>query len=243
VALAAQPVSHEATVTTQPLLSIIIPTLNEADTIGTALSGLQAMRNRGVELIVVDGSSSDTTLASALKYADQAISAPLGRATQMNAGAGIARGNILLFLHADSTLPDGADTLVVSGLERSARLWGRFDVRLSGTRWSLRLVAAMMNWRSRLIGIATGDQGMFMRRSTFEAVDGFPAIALMEDIALSRRLLRFGRPLCLSERILTSSRRWEKGGVLRTILLMWTLRLAFFCGVDPARLARIYHGR
>jgi rSAM/selenodomain-associated transferase 2 len=240
VASAEQSTLHEVSVA-GPLLSIIIPTLNEADTIVAALSRLQAMRARGAELIVVDGDSRDATLASALKFADQTISAPRGRASQMNAGAQIARGSILLFLHADSTLPDNADALVVSGLQRSTRSWGRFDVCLSGTRWSLWLVATMMNWRSRLTGIATGDQGMFVQRSAFEAVGGFPAIALMEDIALSKRLLRLGRPLCLSDRIETSSRRWEKSGVLRTILLMWTLRLAFFCGVDPARLARIYY--
>jgi hypothetical protein len=147
---------------------------------------------------------------------------------------------VLLFLHADTGLPADADRLVCEGLGSTRRPWGRFDVRIEGRHPLLPMVAATMNLRSRLTGIATGDQAMFVDRAAFAAVGGFPDIALMEDIVLSRRLKRLGRPLCLRARALTSGRRWEKHGVVRTILTMWRLRLAFFLGAEPARLAASY---
>jgi rSAM/selenodomain-associated transferase 2 len=159
----------------------------------------------------------------------------------MNAGARAARGDILWFLHGDSVPPAGAVDCIRTALDKSGRDWGRFDVKLSGDRLLLRTVETLMNWRSRLSGIATGDQGIFIRRSVFLQMGGYPILPLMEDIALSRALKRASRPVCLHERLVTSSRRWEQKGVGRTILLMWLLRLAYFLGVDPNRLAQIYY--
>ena len=198
------------------------------------------MRARGAEVIVVDGGSRDATVARAGPLADTVISAPRGRASQMNAGAARARGEILLFLHADTLLPDAADALIVDGLQRSRRGWGRFDIAIAGRNPLLRVVAALMNVRSRVTGVATGDQAIFVTRSLFAAAGGYPDIALMEDVALSGRLKRFGSPLCLRHRLTTSGRRWEKHGVLRTILLMWRLRLAYRLGADPRKLAVRY---
>ncbi len=225
-----------------PSLSIIIPCLNEAAGIAGTLQALQALRGRGAEVIVVDGGSSDDTFAQARPWADRVLSARRGRASQMNAGAAHAGGAILLFLHADCILPAEADGLIVNGLMRSHKNWGRFDVRITGRHPLLRAVATMMNLRSRASGIATGDQGLFVTRSLFEAAGGFPDIALMEDIALSRRLRRFGAPLCLPHRMTVAGRRWEKHGVLRTIALMWYLRLAYWLGADPGKLALRYAG-
>jgi rSAM/selenodomain-associated transferase 2 len=222
------------------MLSIIVPCLNEAEGISGALAALAPLRARGAEVIVVDGGSSDGTVERAAPLADRVISAPRGRASQMNAAAARARGEIMLFLHADTLLPESADALVVEGLKRSRRGWGRFDVVISGGNRLLRVVAWLMNVRSRLTGIATGDQAIFVTRSLFTAAGGYPEIALMEDIALSKRLKRFGRPLCLRHRLVASGRRWEKHGVVRTILLMWRLRLAFWLGADPGKLAVRY---
>ncbi len=222
------------------MLSIIVPCLNEGESIGQALAALAPLRARGAEVIVVDGGSSDGTVERAAPLADRVISAARGRASQMNAGAARARGEIMLFLHADTLLPESADALVVEGLKRSRRGWGRFDVVISGGNPLLRVVAWLMNVRSRLTGIATGDQAIFVMRSLFTAAGGYPEIALMEDIALSKRLKRFGRPLCLRHRLVASGRRWEKHGVVRTILLMWRLRLAFWLGADPGKLAVRY---
>jgi rSAM/selenodomain-associated transferase 2 len=224
------------------MLSIIVPCLNEAPGITETLQALAPLRVRGAEVIVVDGDSEDDTVARATPLVDRVISAPRGRASQMNAGAAAARGEILIFLHADTVLPPGADGLIVDGLKRTRRGWGRFDVAIAGRYPLLRVVETMMNLRSRLTGIATGDQGLFITRSLFTAVGGFPHIALMEDIALSKRLKRFGAPLCLRHRITTSARRWEKHGIVRTILLMWLLRFAYWLGADPRRLALRYDG-
>lgn len=221
-------------------LSIIMPVLDEGDGIAGALDALAELRALGVEVIVVDGGSQDATVQRARLRADHVLVAPRGRAAQMNAGAARASGNVLLFLHADTRLPREAERLVLDGLARSRHDWGRFDVSIAGRHPMLRIVAATMNLRSRITAIATGDQAIFVKRDAFDAVGGFPDIPLMEDIALSKRLKRRGRPLCLRERAITSGRRWETNGVFRTILLMWRLRLAYFFGADPATLARRY---
>lgn len=220
-------------------LSVIVPVLNEAAGIEAALRRLAAVRARGAEAIVVDGGSSDGTVELARPLADQVLSAPRGRALQMNAGAAAASGDVLLFLHADTALPENADALIREGLSRSGRAWGRFDIRFDDGGL-LHAVALMMNARSRATGIATGDQAIFVRRATFVETGGFPPIALMEDVALSARLKRASRPLCLSARVTTSGRRWRRRGLVRTILLMWQLRLRYYLGADPARLARAY---
>jgi len=222
-----------------PSLSIIVPTLNEAGVIAPVLERLRAFRGEA-EVIVVDGGSDDPTRTMAKPLADQVIVAPRGRASQMNAGAKVASGDVLLFLHADSIVPDQAPRLIREGLERSGRAWGRFDVTIAGADPLLAVVAIMMNARSRITGIATGDQAVFVRREAFQAVGGFPGIPLMEDVELSRRLKRLSPPLCLRERVVTSGRRWERHGTLRTIVLMWRLRFAYAMGVDPRRLARRY---
>jgi rSAM/selenodomain-associated transferase 2 len=220
-------------------LSIIMPVLDEAAGIEAALTALSPYRARGAEVIVVDGGSRDATTSLARPLADRVLAASRGRAAQMNAGAAVAHRDILLFLHADTRLPDDADALVRDRLERSGRVWGRFDVRFDGGV-ALGLIAFMMNWRSRVTGIATGDQALFVTRTAFNAAHGFPEIALMEDVALSARLKRVSRPLCLYARVTTSARRWHKYGFLRTVFLMWRLRLAYFLGADPTQLAQHY---
>ena len=221
-------------------LSVVVPALNES---AGVVATLAAFKGLGVEIILVDGGSYDDTVAVASPYADRVLVAPRGRARQMNAGAAAATGEVLLFLHADTELPPGGERLVLAAIDAGA-VWGRFDVRIAGrSRW-LPVVAALMNLRSRLTGIATGDQAIFVRRDAFVAVGGFPEQPLMEDIALSARLGRIGRPACLRARVTTSGRRWEAGGVWRTILLMWSLRLRYFLGAPPERLARDYrHAR
>ena len=223
----------------RPVLGIVMPVLDEAGTLSPRLRALQALRRRGVQVVVVDGGSQDGTPAIAREHADLVLSAPRGRAAQMNAGAAACPAEVLLFLHADTALPDQADALV----RRAARdpsAWGRFDVRIDSPRRALRLVEHMMNLRSRWTGIATGDQAMFVRRELFDQVGGFPDLPLMEDIALSRLLKRHARPVCLRQRVSTSARRWERHGVWRTVLLMWRLRLAYFLGADPRQLAIRY---
>jgi rSAM/selenodomain-associated transferase 2 len=224
-------------------LSIIIPTLEEAEGIVATLESLGELRRRGHEVIVVDGGSRDGTANLARNLADRVLAESAGRAAQMNAGARAAAGDVLLFLHADSRLPAGADRLVLQGLVAGGFAWGRFDVRIAGSHVLLRAVEAMMNVRSRLTHICTGDQGLFVRREVFDAVGGYPRQALMEDIAISARLRRVSAPLCLRERCLTSARRWESQGVLRTVVQMWWLRLQYALGAAPARLARSYRTR
>lgn len=219
-------------------LSIIVPVLDEAAEIVAALTALQPLRAAGAEVIVADGGSGDDTVALAAPLADRVIVALRGRARQMNAAAALATGEVLLFLHADTTLPAHAATFITDALRGSG--WGRFDVRITGHSAWLPLVAALMNRRSRLTGIATGDQAMFVTRSAFTAVGGFPDIPLMEDIALSKRLLRLSRPVCIAAPVATSGRRWERHGVWHTVLRMWSLRLRYFFGADPGRLALEY---
>ena len=212
-----------------------MPVLNEAAGIRAALEALAPLRARGHEVIVVDGGSSDGTAQLAAGLCDRVLNASPGRAVQMNAGARAAGGDALLFLHADTRLPARADERILASLED--HLWGRFDVRIEGRHPLLRIVACAMNLRSRLTGIATGDQAIFVRRDAFA---GFAEIPLMEDVAFSKAMKRRGRPACLRQRVRTSGRRWESRGVLRTIALMWRLRLAYAFGADPARLAEKY---
>ncbi len=223
-------------------ISIIVPALNEAQGIAAALAALASLRNRGHEVIVVDGGSSDKTAALSRGAADRVVAAARGRASQMNAGAALAQDEVLLFLHADTRLPENADARILHGLAVSGRAWGRFDVRIEGKSRLLPVIAFFMNLRSRATGIATGDQAIFVRRDAFWRIGGFPPLELMEDIALSRLLARVSPPLCLADKAVTSGRRWERHGVLRTVLLMWWLRLAFFFGATPASLARLYDG-
>lgn len=221
-------------------LSVVIPALNEAAGIETVLLPLQPWRKVGHEVMVVDGGSADDTRERAEPLADRVLVAPRGRASQMNVGATVSGEDVLCFLHADTVVPVAGAALILRALGRQRRDWGRFDVRLSGSHRVLRVVERLMNLRSRLTGMATGDQAMFVRRALFEEVGGFPDIALMEDIALSQRLKRHGRPACIRVPVTTSSRRWEAQGVIRTIALMWRLRLAYFLGADPNRLALRY---
>lgn len=222
-------------------ISIVMPVLNEAATIPDVLAPLQRLRAMGHELILADGGSTDQTRADAVSFCDLVVKAPRGRGAQMNAGAAAAQGDLLLFLHADTRLPAEASALIMQGLATSEHVWGRFDVSIEGKSPLLRIIAAMMNWRSRLTGIATGDQAIFIRREAFEAIGGFDDLPLMEDIAFCKQAKRrLGAPLCLRERVETSGRRWEKHGVLRTVLLMWRLRAAYYFGAEPADLARRY---
>jgi rSAM/selenodomain-associated transferase 2 len=220
-------------------LSIVVPVLNEAAGLVGCLNALAPWRALGVEVVVVDGGSADATVALAQGLADAVLTSVRGRARQMNTGAAAAQGQVLLFLHADTTLPAGAVAAVLQAVKQGAQ-WGRFDVRISGRPPMLRVVAFMMNLRSRLSGIATGDQAMFMRRSAFDRVGGFPDQALMEDIEISRRLKALGRPACLRQKATTSGRRWETRGVWRTIGLMWWLRWRYWRGATPEQLAQAY---
>ncbi len=223
----------------KPRLSIVIPVLNEAAGVQAALKALVGLRQRGVQVIVVDGGSTDQTPALAQDHADLVLAAARGRARQMNAGAQQAAGDVLLFLHADTQLPPDADARLLAAVQAGA-LWGRFDVCISGRPLMLRVVAALMNLRSRSTGIATGDQAIFVRRVVFEEVQGYPDQPLMEDIELSRRLRRLAPPACLRDRVTTSGRRWEQGGVWRTIVLMWRLRWRYWRGASAAALAEVY---
>lgn len=231
----AEPQQHEPTLFK---LSIIMPTLNEAETIVAALTALQPLRQQGHEVIVSDGGSSDATVTLAQPLVDNLIHCKAGRSLQMNGGAAQATGDVLLFLHADTQLPDNAAQLIEMALNK--KTWGRFDVSLSGPQPLLRIIEFMMNWRSRLTGICTGDQAIFIRQGLFRAVGGFPAIALMEDIAISSRLKIQNRPARITTAVISSSRRWESRGILRTVVLMWLLRLAYFFGINPERLAERY---
>jgi rSAM/selenodomain-associated transferase 2 len=222
-----------------PTLSVVIPALDEAATIAAAVADA---RRHAEEVIVVDGGSVDDTVALAAGAGATVAGAPRGRAAQMNAGARRARGDVLLFLHADCRLPAGA-ARAVTGASRAGARWGRFDVRLDSPRRSLGVVGGAMNLRSRLTGIATGDQAIFVERTLFEALGGWPPIPLMEDVEFTARLRRVARPACLRERVLVSARRWEARGVARTVIEMWAWRAAYALGVSPDTLHRLYYGR
>jgi len=216
-------------------LSVIVPALNEAARIRGALEALAPLRRRGHEVILADGGSADGTPQLASGLCDRVVTSAPGRGVQMNAGARVASGEVLLFLHADTLLPPGGEDAIFNAIKD--HLWGRFDVEIEGRHRLLKMIAWAMNLRSRLTGIATGDQAIFVRR---EAFAGFPEIALLEDVAFSKAMKRRGPPACLRPRVRTSGRRWEARGVLRTIFLMWRLRLMYFLGERPERLARLY---
>ena len=222
-----------------PDISIIVPVLNEAAVLPDFLEQLVAWRRRGDEVIVVDGGSRDASRDIAEPYCDQVISAQRGRATQLNAGARIAHGRILWFVHADTKISPSARSALL-GVCAQDSAWGRFDVGIEDRGGIFRAIESSMNMRSRVTGIATGDQGIFVRRELFDAVGGFRSIALMEDIELSKSLRGRAKPHCLGRLLTTSSRRWRERGVLKTVLTMWGLRLAWCAGVSPERLAQIY---
>jgi rSAM/selenodomain-associated transferase 2 len=222
-----------------PLLSVVIPVRNEAQALPYLLNDLADLRASSAELILVDGGSSDGTCELALGRVDQLLRTASGRALQMNAGAAAARGEYLWFVHADTRV--SAESLRSLQEALSERpLWGRFDVRLSGPGLALRLIGVMISLRSRLSGIASGDQGIFVARRHFEVLGGYAPIPLMEDLQLCRRLRALARPRCLRPPLSTSSRRWEQRGIWRTVVLMWCLRLAYYCGASPEKLARQY---
>lgn len=224
-------------------IAIVLPVLDEQDRLATVLRTLAPLRERGACVVVADGGSGDASVDIARPLADLVICAPRGRAHQMNAGAQAAlnavAAEVLLFLHADTQLPADADRLVAHALSAGAA-WGRFDVRITGRSAALGLIARTMNWRSRLTGIATGDQAIFVSRAAWRELGGYAELPLMEDIEFSRRARRLSRPACIATPVLTSGRRWDEHGVLRTVLLMWRLRAAYWLGADPATLARRY---
>jgi rSAM/selenodomain-associated transferase 2 len=218
--------------------SIIIPTLNEEKSIVSCLVSLQPLRDC-CEIIVADGGSADATKKLAKPLVDKLIASEKGRAIQMNAGAENAEGNILVFLHADTFLPPEALDHIAQAINNK-RQWGRFDVELSGSHPMLKVISVFMNWRSRITGIATGDQAIFVDKQLFESVGHYPVIPLMEDIALCKKLKKISPPICLEAKVASSGKRWECAGVVKTILLMWSLRLRYFLGADPQTLAILY---
>lgn len=222
------------------VISIIIPTLNEGQVIESCLRQLSGMRCRGHEVVVVDGGSDDDTLDRARPLADIVTQHKKGRARQMNAGAELASGEIYLFLHADTLLPVEADKMILECVELYSDCWGRFDVKLSGTHWLFRVIGFLMNSRTRITGIVTGDHGIFVSRKWFDTIGGYEEIDLMEDISLSKRLKKLGHPVNLKASVITSSRRWEENGILRTTYKMWRLRLAYAIGVNPDHLVTQY---
>lgn len=222
-------------------LSIIVPVRNEAATIESTLAALQGLRQRGHEVIVVDGGSGDHSAALAAPYADRVLSSEAGRARQMNAGAAAAGQALLLFLHADTVLPAGADRLIVSALARDAADWGWFDARLDAAGLSYAVIARAMSLRARLTRVCTGDQALFVRRELFERLGGFPALPLMEDIAFSKRLRRTAPATVVKAPVTTSARRWQQRGAVTTVLFMWRLRWLYWRGAEPEALARLYY--
>lgn len=222
-------------------VSLIIPVLNEERQVYRLLTSSQRIKGQSTELIIVDGGSQDNTVSLAEEFADQVINSPRGRAAQMNAGADVATGDILVFLHVDTQLPDDFLSVLADDFLESGKQWGRFDVRLSGSHVMFRIIEFFMNCRSRVTGIATGDQAIFVKRTAFVEIGGYASLALMEDINLSMRLKKVSRPYCNRSRVVSSSRKWETNGILATVLLMWRIRLAYFFGTSPDHLARIYY--
>jgi rSAM/selenodomain-associated transferase 2 len=219
-------------------ISVVLPVLNEEQSIRGTLQSL--IRLTPYEIIVVDGGSRDRTLEICKEFAVDVMHAERGRARQMNVGARRASGEVLLFLHADTRLPQSALNDIAAALSDSRYLGGRFDVELEGAHWMLKIVGTLINWRSRATKVATGDQALFVRREVFDRMGGFPDIPLMEDIAFCRALKRIGGVACLRSRVITSARRWERDGVWRTIFKMWSLKVCYLAGVSPMRLKRFY---
>ncbi len=232
-------------------ISIIIPVLNEAETIQAFLQTLQPLREQGHEVVLVDGRSQDKTRELARPYVDRMMSTDKGRAKQQILGAKMASGQVFLFLHADTFLPTDADQIILLALagqlpsqnkkQAHGALWGRFNVRLAAEHWLFRIIEQMMNWRSCLTGIATGDQAIFVTKSLYQEVGGVPAIDLMEDIEFSHRLKKISSPVCLKFKVITSARRWQKNGIFKTIFFMWFMRLQYFFGVSPKVLLKKYY--
>jgi len=218
-----------------------VPVLNEATYLPRQLAALQSWREAGHEVIVVDGGSDDASADIATPLVDKLIVSKRGRATQMNKGAALASHDWLVFLHVDTRFSETAMNSLQAVFQQGDIDWGRFNVRLSGGHILFGLVATLMNIRSRLTGIATGDQAIFVRRTIFEHVGGFPDIALMEDISFSHMLKKISAPYCIRDKVTTSSRRWREQGVLRTIFMMWSLRLRYFLGTSPRLLAKRYN--
>ncbi len=223
-------------------LSVIVICLNEGAAITRTLAPMDAWRARGVEVIVVDGTSEDDTVEQAYQHANRVLVVSAGRARQLNAGAAVAKGQNLLFLHADTIAPNDADQIICSSIRQADNpmTWGRFNVRIEGQSQWLAVIAFMMNWRSRITGIATGDQGLFMTRAAYDAVGGFADQPIMEDIETSQRLCQLSWPICLPQKVTTSGRRWETRGVWRTIMLMWSLRWRYWRGESAEKLAKDY---
>lgn len=221
-----------------PPMSIIVPILNEIELLPDLLAHLQQWQRKGYEVLLVDGGSSDGSAEVAEAIGFTVLSSPCGRARQMNAGAAKAKGSAFIFLHADTRLPEDADQKILHALGK--RHWGRFDVQLSGDKCMLRVIAFLMNCRSRFTGIATGDQAIFTDRTTFTAIGGFPDQPLLEDIEISKRLKQQGRPACLRAQVISSGRRWVAHGIWPTIWLMWCLRWAYWRGESVERLASMY---
>jgi rSAM/selenodomain-associated transferase 2 len=225
------------------MLSVIIPVLNEAKNLESILSRLRAICP-AAEVIVVDGGSEDGTSAVVCRFPWVTyLSSRRGRASQMNAGAKVANGEVLLFLHADTLLPAGAEGTIVEAFSNPDIVAGRFDIRFDNPRPVFKVIAFFINLRSRLTKICTGDQALFVRQKTFEELGGYPDIPLMEDVELAKRLKRLGKVACLRSKVTTSARKWEREGVFQIILLMWALRFLYFIGVNPYRLHRWYYGR
>lgn len=222
------------------MISIIIPVLNEEKNISAALENVERL-NGEKEIIVVDGGSIDNTMDIVKKKGIMLLSSQKGRGCQMNRGAEIANGDTLLFLHADTTLPENAITRIAETIKNHKIVGGRFDVRFDDDRFVFKLIAFLMNWRSRLTGIFTGDQAIFIRKSVFKDIGGYLEIPLMEDIALSKKMKRTGRVACLGDSTITSAKKWKEEGIIKTILLMWFLRLLYFFKISPRFLSRIYY--
>ena len=222
-------------------ISVVLPVRNEAGLIREQLQRLQCYRAKGHEVIVIDGGSVDATVEQTEGLVDRCEVSIAGRSNQMNQGASQSKGDILLFLHADTELPTNADECICNALTAQGSRWGWFDVKLSKPQLAFRVVASMMNWRARLTSVSTGDQALFVERGLFQEIGGFPQLALMEDIAISKVLRGRGRPASPVGLVTTSSRRWEEKGLISTILLMWRLRFLYFFGVKPQRLRDMYY--
>lgn len=222
-------------------LSIIIPTYNESQSIENTLISLMHLIEAGHEVIIVDGGSEDDTVSICKKYTGNVLLASKGRANQMNCGAQKASKDILVFLHADTILPDNAAYQIINALSLSNSKWGHFKVKLNGENRLLRIIEFLMNTRSCFTGIVTGDQTMFIRRTLFEIIHGYKNIPLMEDVEISKSLKKYSMPICMKSSVISSSRRWETKGYLRTIFLMWKLRLLYFLGVSAKKLVKLYY--